>query len=353
MVHMLPKKTALILLPILSILSTGCQPLFPKVQSSFVSLVRPETFFTETITADGAAIITDDLEQINLSTGEEHRVYQDFVSNEWLEHYSIQRMDMMVSDEVVLAQTYDLQEKYYTGEPVFKLDFLNQSISEPLGIMTFHNPSPFGKRLIAYSIDPDSFSWQVFDITTNAKIPIVNASIRYDKMSVKASEDYLWSSKTNLPVAYLNLINPINFSGEIAPQVVGIYPIYGDDGGYLAEYLSGYKPIYQSDPPDNIVGAQFSPDGNFILASKWICDPSDPRQCSRYDLGNDDQQYDGSVTDTALILINWRTGEVKELIRLSQVDPSNVIGLSTEWSADGSTILVWRKEASPVVIKFK
>jgi hypothetical protein len=30
-----------------------------------------------------------------------------------------------------------------------------------------------------------------------------------------------------------------------------------------------------------------------------------------------------------------------------------VIGLSTEWSADGSTILVWRKEASPVVINLK
>jgi hypothetical protein len=338
---------------ILVLLLAGCQPSFPKVESSYSSAYQPKPFLAESITADGSAIITDDLQQINLSTGEEHRVYKDFVPDEWLEHYSIQRIDLLQPEDVVVVETIDSQSKYYIGLPVFKLDINNKSISEPLNIKNIHDPSPYGKRIIANSTDRDNGSWQVFDLTTNTIISITNANIRYENIPVKASEEYLWSIKINLPVAHLLRTDPINLGGENRSQIVGIYPVIGDADGDLAEFYSEFNSIYQSDPPDNMIDAQFSPDGNFILVTKWICDPSDPKQCSRYDLGSDDQRYDGSVTDTALILINWRTGETKELIRLSQVDTSNVIGMSTEWSADGSTILVWRKEASPVVIKLK
>ena len=107
------------------------------------------------------------------------------------------------------------------------------------------------------------------------------------------------------------------------------------------------KIVYESQPPDNVVDVIFDPSGDYLVLTQWKCDPNDPRQCSQYP----DAYYTNSVMDTVILLVNWRTGEQKELFRLSDIVPDHLIGSYTTWSMDGSTLLLWRQDAPPVVLK--
>jgi len=153
----------------------------------------------------------------------------------------------------------------------------------------------------------------------------------------------------NIPIAEVSQINPVNFSGTTAPQEVGINLLLGNENGEIESDFSSYVRKFVSSPPDNIVDAKFDPTGEFILIVQWKCSQSDIEQCSLYP----GKEYFDNIIDTALILIHWRTGEQKELIRLSQIDTQSVIANYSEWSVDGSTIFISRKDAQPIVLKVK
>lgn len=69
-------------------------------------------------------------------------------------------------------------------------------------------------------------------------------------------------------------------------------------------------------------------------------------------------KYDTStVTDTVLVLVDWRTKKSTELFRLSSIDSSNIaVGRGSsalQWSSDGSTIFIARNYAPAIVLKIK
>lgn len=106
-------------------------------------------------------------------------------------------------------------------------------------------------------------------------------------------------------------------------------------------------PIFEVSPPKEVVSWIFDPTGRYALFAVWEHE-------GNYVSGD----YDVStVIDTALVLVDWRAKTSKEIFRISSIDPEHVAvsrgSSALEWSSDGSTILVWRYNIPPVILKVK
>lgn len=323
---------------------------FPTIDSTFVVPHTPEAYVSAVILPDGKYLTLDNLTQIELQSGEISRPFDTYLSEEWQNSHHIDRMIWSADGRYLILETH------LTGSVlppvdglVYIIDTQDQTVSDSLDVGPILTGSPFGERILA---DPQKLTfafWQVYDINTRDAIAGTSEIHSIEKEKVGGSQAFLWSQKLNLPIAAIVQINPINFSGNVDKQEVGINLIFSDENGVLQEDFSSYSSKFVSLPPDNIVSAIFDPSGEYLLIAQWKCSGSASKQCSLYP----GKEYFDNIVDTAFILLRWRTGEEQELIRLSEIDPHNVVAQDIEWSADGSTILVWRKDAPPVVLKIK
>ena len=99
--------------------------------------------------------------------------------------------------------------------------------------------------------------------------------------------------------------------------------------------------------PDAVVDWSFDPSGQYVVFAIWN-QSAMPLEF--------DQTISKNVLDSTLVLVDWRTKQSIELLKLSKVDPQNYIiqwGGSLRWSSDGSTLLVPREGAEALVLKLK
>ena len=96
--------------------------------------------------------------------------------------------------------------------------------------------------------------------------------------------------------------------------------------------------------PNRVVSWVMDPTGRYVLLVVWerTAVPTGEREFST--------DY---VTDSVLLLIDWRTKTSREWLRLSDSDTSRIVARDVAWSADGSTVLVPRQDAPPLVLKVK
>jgi hypothetical protein len=92
----------------------------------------------------------------------------------------------------------------------------------------------------------------------------------------------------------------------------------------------------------------FDPTGEFVLV------PVDIRNQPSTPTNRDDYDKPEYIHDTVIYLIHWRTKEKIEFLRLSNYgSPQHYISAPIIWSADGSTILIPRWQATPLVVSVK
>jgi dipeptidyl aminopeptidase/acylaminoacyl peptidase len=345
-----PYLMLLISLIVTGIIFTGCSQEFPVVSSVYISSYSPKINDAPALSVDGSYVVSRDFRQIDLKSGEETNPYNEYISPEW-------KFDNFVNllqwspDGSQLAFATNKLDSLLGFDNTFYVYYINShNLVEHHKIGTFYQWSPFGGRLLAKPVKSPSSSWQIYDLESQEFIPITHQKIDIAKeKKLKGSGLFLWSGEANVPIAEIFQINPINFDNQKKPQEIGITILFGDKNGAIDIDYGSYAQIFLSTPPDNIVDAKFDPSGKFILVAQWKCASTDIRQCSLFP----GEEYYKSIVDTSLTLVDWRTGDNKELIRISQIDPKNVIALNVEWSADGSTIFISRLNANPIVIKLK
>jgi hypothetical protein len=92
----------------------------------------------------------------------------------------------------------------------------------------------------------------------------------------------------------------------------------------------------------------FDPTGEFVLV------PVEIRNQPPTPADRDDYDKSEYIQDTVIYLIRWRTKEKIEFLRLSNYgSPQHYISAPITWSADGSTILIPRWQATPLVVSVK
>jgi hypothetical protein len=335
------------------IISTSCSPkhMFPTVQSSWVlpydmeSYQYPQTYLSYT----GNHLLSGDLRFLDTKTGDISRPLDSFLPQEWL--------DSHFSDNIHWSDTGNLLivETHRTGgilppeaHKISLIDKQKQTISEGLDIGPVFSSSPFGNHIVANP--DDQFSWlpQLYDIENNKSLAFAQSPQNIKSLTTAGNDFFLWDKNSNSPVASQLLRHTNNDTGETIAQV-GYLLLYPGNYGEIDEDFSTEVIVYESKPPDNIIDLIFDPSGEYLVLTKWECDPDDTQQCTT----DPDVYYTDSIMDTVILLINWRTGEEHELFRLSDIVSDHLIGSYTTWSMDGSTLLLWRQDAPPVVLKIK
>jgi len=183
------------------------------------------------------------------------------------------------------------------------------------------------------------FDGQLIEMPANKVIEGWNRKEDFRKLSnVSGDATILWDMKRKIPVAHI--INK-GMAGKLSLASYS-YDQYNPDPEHAI-----ILPILEIQPPREIVSFVFDPSGQYILLAVW--EHEGEYQVDDYDTS--------TVTDTVLILVDWRAKENKEIFRISSIDPKHVAvsrgAGSLEWSSDGSTILVYRYYAPAVVLKIK
>jgi len=334
---------------IIMLILTGCtKSTFPTVEHTFISPYIPNLNLFAALTPDGNYLTLSDFSQIALKNGEENYPFDDYISQEWQSSHAIKGLKWSSDGQYLAITTSILTSNPAILNPVYVIDTKNYSISSELNIAPFLSWSPFNNEYILANL-PDSkgIKQSVYSVKnwTPISSKVTNSE---NNVNFGGAGYFLWSRQLNLPIARIDWRDPINFAGGTETQEVGLVTFMSKNGEIEWDYSTHIKK-YTSSPPDNAINAIFDPSGKYILILQWKCSANGTHQCSLYP----DKKYFNNIIDTALILVDWQTGEQKELIRLSKIDPINFVGLNTEWSSDGSTVLVWRKDASPIVLKIK
>lgn len=349
------RKWVFMLTAAIALIAAGCTSFsptsaFPMIQSTFISPYILKPYAHAILTPNGKYLTINDLTQVELSTGMTSRPFDRYISEEWQNAYHVDNMIWLPDGKYLIVATHLVGSTLPPiKDLVFIIDTQTQTISEPLNIGPILYGSPFGEKILAKPLKMASVFWQVYDVNIRSLVSLPSETVNPEKEQTGGTAQFLWSRITNMPVAVIDWRDPINAGGTIAAQEVGITLSFGGENGELNYNFSSYTKNFVSTPPDNIVSAIFDPRGEYILIVQWKCSKNDSNQCSLYP----GKEYFNNITDTALILVNWRTGVQEELIRLSQIDPLNVVAQYADWSVDGSTILVWRKDAPPIVLKIK
>jgi len=340
------KKTKFFsLLMLVMLFLVSCSPRFPKVTSYYISpfeLTDEEKFWREDLTLrlnpDGSSVIVGGRYLANLVTGEREDLYRRFKVGR---DTTIKNHDILDGD--ITFWSFD---GHYLG----MLANHYESGRDPVGYATYI----FDLRDNAfrrYDIRGTSFSpfnsYQVtsdkgiYNLKDGTVIPYpVDFNLNQEQEFGATDYGTLWSKSLGAPVAELgSLPHPDNADVEVALQSYNpmdpVHPKYSIPVGLTVKY------------PNQLARILFNPTGEYILALEWQCSESQT-------LCSDDSLFPNNVHDTVLTIIRWRTGEQKELIRLSEIDSEHVVAYGyMAWSADGSTIFISRKDALPIVLKVK
>lgn len=346
------KLTALL---IISVFLSGCKPQLPSVEKAYVV---PQTdtayrFFEVSnlaLSPDGQSLTLENLTQVQLESGSGSHPFDNykFPSPEIILHSGPLGWS---PDGRYLATTYANDDRVHPDAnryPIYIYDTQTQTVVMANELASgFQHWSPFNTGNY-FAGDLTTGNWGVFNIT-NAKIISLDKNIDFrEEKEFRATDRYLWSKELDIPIAVLSILPTIDENGNKTEKRQTVIISFSNQANYENP---DYSVLVPTAPTNNLIDSIFDPTGTFILTLQYECYNDIQIQCpkdnlfSLIDLNN--------VSDSILTVTNWRTGEQKELYRLSQIDAEHVIasqwGLA--WSSDGSTIIAGREDSTPVVLK--
>jgi hypothetical protein len=339
-------RTRLFVVVVGCLLLSGCTSQNFNVDSFYVSPWRPErefAWFAGCLSIDGQSFTFSNLDQVQLGTGEISNLVNEFPEEMEIYPYISYASEGecgWTSDGQLLGFTVN-SEPVGRGyvEHVFILNTENHEITRLSdGIGQFRGWSPFSDNVIIATIF-NTITAQVYNINLVTNITNNDQVDFRSESGLGGSRTTIWDQNRDYPIAYLT-------STISNPYTVFVWPNLAIVSG-IDTYPSMESEFVEilSDTP--IAGAIFDPTGEYVLISEWVCGSVDENQPCDWNTARI-----ADISDTILSVINWRTGERQEIFRLSDVGDGYfvVYGSSMYWSADGSTILIERYDASPVVL---
>lgn len=349
------KKLSKRLLQILSLVAvslSGCQSSnnkFPLVVEIFVSPVslsspRPHYGFNYILSHDGKSIWLSSLEKVDLASGELDRTFIDSISSNYKGGTTIlpfgRAFDWSVDGRYLATTSQDVDTQNDVIHPfVYLTDTQEKTVTKMEEIISFQQWSPFNNRRALVEAPEGRNLW---DISKNIKLPLRDIVDFRQSKSLLGNREYLWDGELNKPIA--KLISQVDAT-LVDQRIIGIssfrvspIPNPNPDPDAI------FEPVIMLQNAQRWVSLIFDPTGQYILLT--ITEPDFPPITHAAEIYTE-------ITDTVLFLINWRTKEKTELFRLSSFDPQHVIATDIAWSGDGSTILVLRKDTSPLVVKIE
>lgn len=347
--------TKLTILLLVSIFLSGCKPQFPSVEKAYVV---PQTdtgysFFGVSglaLSPDGQVLVLEDLTQVQLETGSGSRPFDNykFPSSEIILHSGPVRWS---PDGQYLAATYFNDDRIHPDAnhyPIYIYDTQTQTIAMANELASgFQHWSPFGTGNYMAS-DIKTGDWAIFNIT-GSKIIALDKSIDFrEEKELRATGNYLWSKELDIPVAILSILPTIDENGNKTEKRQIAVISFSNQSNYKTP---DYYALVPTAPTNNLIDSIFDPTGTFILTLQYECYNDIKIRCPEDSFFPVIDQ--SNVSDSILTITNWRTGEQKELYRLSQIDAQHVVAAQwgLAWSSDGSTIIIGREDSTPVVLK--
>lgn len=343
----------LTLLLLISGFLSGCKPQFPSVEKAYIV---PQTdtgyrFFGISglaLSPDGQALVLEDLTQVQLETGSGNRPF---------DHYELPPLEIIHSGNLAwspdgryLATTYFNDDRVHPEAnhyPIYIYDAEKQTVLKANELASgFQHWSPFSTGNYMASIVAKD--WAIFNIT-DSNIIALDKSIDFrEEKELRATGNYLWSKELDIPVAILSLLPTIDENGDRTEAYQTAIISFSNQSNYETP---DYYVLVPTAPINNLIDSIFDPTGTYILTLQYECYNDIQIQCPKdsffpvIDTKN--------VSDSILTITNWRTGEQKELYRLSQIDDQHIIAAQwgLAWSSDGSTIIIGREDSTPVVLK--
>lgn len=349
-----------------SLLMAGCASRFPAVKDVYISPFDNDTvstfhFANMAFVPDGQSVVLECGEKVNLKTGMKTYPYENYTGNIPSKRCFINNIGGWSSDGRYLgvaSYLYDADAELGSITINYVLDTQNRTVQQVPGEI-FWGWSPFNTGNYISRKKDSKGTLGVFNMNDQSLFIPLDGTHEYDFNQyddIAGVEDVLWSKKLDTPIA------------ELTPLWSGVATNMRWRNLVMRSYyeptLPGerkYQKTLIDDPKAHIVGAIFDPTGEFVLVAQWECIYTDTEHCSDVKFERPSgsitlppsHKLDG-ITDSIFTLIHWRTGESRELFRLSEIDPQNMITSGDlRWSADGSTILVGRIGASYVVLEVK
>jgi hypothetical protein len=322
----------------------GCGAGFPTIRSVRISPFDPDIQTWGSVilalSPDGQYIIMPDLRRIDLSTGDELSLYDeypDLLAERPLLITAGGNIDWSPDEQFIAVTGWTDQRIPGTNHyPIYILN-TQTHLAEKLedDISVFSCWSPFNTdRFIA----SNTAGWAIYNLGSLQPVSLGEEHDFQREEDVGGRGRYLWSRRLDIPVAFLSSFSTEGQMSLGWPNVVI---------KSFAEPMDYDNPAYSavvSDEP--AVGAIFDPTGEYVLIMNWECGNGETTQCT--DIV---PPYTENVTDSILTLVRWRTGDKYELFRLSQMDSQNLTASGDLfWSADGSTILVGMYQAPFIIL---
>lgn len=333
---------------------SGCKSQFPSVEKAYVV---PQTdteyhFFGISglaLSPDGQVLVLEDLTQVQLETGGGSHPFDNykFPSSEIVLHSAPVRWS---PDGQYLAATYFSDDRIHPNanrRPIYIYDTGNRTVFKANELASgFQHWSPFGTGNYMASIVAKN--WAVFNITNSKMIALdKNMDFREEK-ELRATGNYLWSKKLDVPIAILSALPTIDENGNRTENRQTAIISFSNQADYENP---DYYVLIPTAPTNNLIDSIFDPTGTYILTLQYECYNDIQIQCPKDSFLS--TMDPNNVSNSILTITNWRTGEQKELYRLSQIDTQHLVASrwSLAWSSDGSTIVVGREKSTPVVLR--
>jgi len=344
----------LILLFLISNFLNGCKPQFPSVEKAYViPPTNTQYRFTEisnlALSPNGQNLVLEDLTQVQLETGSGSRPFDNYPVSPDLIQGIYSGPLAWSPDGRYLATTYFNDDRIHPGanrRPIYIYDPENRTVFRANELASgFQHWSPFGTGNYMASIVEKN--WAVFNLADSRMIELDKSIDFREEKEFRATDRYLWSKELDIPIAVLSTMPIMDENGEKTDQRQATIISFSNQVNY--ENPDYYVPIPPV-PTNNLIDFIFDPTGTFILTLQYECYNDIQIQCSKD--GFFSSIDPNNVSDSILTITNWRTGEQKELYRLSQIDAQHVVASrDITWSTDGSTIVVGRKDSLPVVLR--
>lgn len=327
----------------------GCAPRFPELDSYYVSpfeLTHDEVLLGagKALSPDGesmAVALNGSLDLVSLRTGERTDIAErtgvwdlSYSNKDVTENFLTWSTDGRYLG--IRANHYESTSVSAVSQAFYVLDMMeNTATRYDLWASEF---SPFDANHVYAKKG-------VYNLIDGTTIPFSSDfDFGQEKNFRSTAPGVLWSKSLGVPVAGFGTL-PLGTSVDADREVI-IESFNPTDPGNSKYSI----PIgFTLKKPNQGVGLLFDPTGEYVLIVEWQCSQADQKQCSLAP-----ELSTNGVQDTVLTLVHWRTKKQQELIRLSAIDPENVVAYGyMAWSADGSTIFISRKDASPIVLKLK
>lgn len=344
MIKNISKKLLQILI-MLGVLLSSCQfsnNKFPTIVETFVSPAslsdsRPNYGFDYVLSYDGKSIWLSSLEQIDLASGKINNTFIDDVYKNYQGDHGIQSLrgffGWSVDGRYLVTTSQDVDIQNDIIHPfVYLTDTQDKTVTKMNDLESFSQWSPVNNEIMFAS----SQQAHVWNRVNSSPIPQWQAKDFMQSSELVGNRNWLWDKEINLPIAYIDFKQ---VTGN-ATENVGQYE-FGISSYDPPNKYTYWKPVLSLNAWGRAI---FDPTGQYILISY-----GEPASTSNIQ----EQSNEVEIKDTVLLLINWKTQETKELLRLSSLDSQHVTATDIAWSGDGSTILVLRKDTLPLVLKIE